>query len=112
MSHCIFNNAVVEPIKSATANTGSSHSGWAITWLWDVALSACYFFQRKISCTMQLPSHSTISRSVFFITYLPRFLSGAKIIFLSAGTLLTIATAFDDVQIISLKAFISAEQFM
>src|SRR3546814_166772 len=60
---------------------------------------------------MQAPSQSTSSRPVFFATYLPRFLSGPKIIFSSFGRLSTIATALVEVQTMSLMALISAVEF-
>src|SRR4030066_2417814 len=61
---------------------------------------------------MQVPAHKSISRPVFLIKYFPRFLSGAKMIFCSAGICLIIFSAFDDVQIISLNALTAAEQLM
>ena len=66
----------------------------------------------KISCTMQLPFHSTIGRPVFSMMYRPRFLSGAKMIGVSLGTLFTMAIAFELVQMMSLIALISAVQLM
>src|SRR5690606_32113693 len=70
------------------------------------------FSMEKASWTMLDPCHKTISRFVFFITYLPRLASGAKIIFLSCGILETMVSALEEVQIISLMALISAEQLM
>ena len=42
----------------------------------------------------------------------PKYLSGAKIIFLSSGRLLMIFSALDEVQIISDAAFTPAEQLI
>jgi hypothetical protein len=53
-----------------------------------------------------------MSRPVFLIKYLPRFLSGAKKISLSGGICRMIFSALLDVQMISLAAFTSAEQLM
>ena len=61
---------------------------------------------------MQLPSHSTKSRPVCSITYRPKLRSGAKIIGCSGGIWLTILTALELVQIISLMALIAAVQLM
>src|SRR5208283_2919246 len=61
---------------------------------------------------MQLPFHKSILRPVFFAKYAPRFLSGENRIGLSFGIWLMIFSALLDVQIISLRAFTSAEQLM
>ncbi len=79
--------------------------GWA-------AFRRPIFSSETISCTMQLPFHSTIGRPVFSMMYRPRFLSGAKMIGVSFGTLFTMAIAFELVQMMSLIALISAVQLM
>jgi uncharacterized membrane protein YozB (DUF420 family) len=53
-----------------------------------------------------------MSRPVFLIKYLPRFLSGAKKIGRSAGICRMIFSALLDVHMISLAAFTSAVQLM
>ena len=53
-----------------------------------------------------------MSRPVCEIIYLPKFLSGANIIGLSFGIDSIIFIALDEVQTMSLNAFISAEQLI
>src|SRR5690606_33141692 len=60
---------------------------------------------------MQAPSQRTRSLPVCCATYLPRFLSGPKMIFSSFGRLSTMATALVDVHTMSLIALISAVEF-
>ena len=61
---------------------------------------------------MQDPFQSFMSLPVSLIKYLPRFLSGAKIIFSFSGIELITFFALLEVQTIVLNDFISAEQFM
>src|SRR5690606_555713 len=72
-------NAEVEPIKSALSRIVSSHSGCAINnALGCRSFRPVIFLSENISCTIQVPSQSTISLPVSLAMYLPRFLSGPK----------------------------------
>src|SRR5206468_5851744 len=106
-------NWVVEPIKSAIFNTGSSHSGCAINLAFGcVTFNLVIFSRLKISCTIHAPFQSSIFLPVTLLTQAPRFLSGAKIIGWSGGKLSTIAFALLLVQITSLRALIPALQLI
>ena len=67
----------------------------------------------NVSCTMQVPCHRTMSsRPLCFCTQRPRCRSGANTIFSSGPKDSTTWTALDDVQIMSLMAFTSADELM
>ena len=99
--------------KFAISNTGDSLSGWAMNFAWGYFLIKLIIFSREnASWTTQEPSQSFIFLPVFLIKYLPRFLSGANIIFSFFGIELMTFFALLEVQTIVLKDFISAEQFI
>src|SRR4030065_1679235 len=108
-----FNNLLVEPMKLAHINRESVRSGCAINLAPGFSVNNFIIFSSlKCSCTTQEPSHNNIFLPVFFMRYLPRFLSGEKRIGLSFGIWLIIFSALLDVQIISLNALTSAVQFI
>ena len=92
---------------------GDSLSGCAINLALGCSLAIeTIFSNEKASWTIQAPSHNIMSLPVFLIRYLPKFLSGAKIISLSLEMLSITFTALLEVQTISLNALISAEQLI
>ncbi|MOA18633.1 hypothetical protein D3C78_1389670 [compost metagenome] len=108
-----LSRAWVEPITSACSRTTSSHSGCASTTASGCrTLRATSLRAEKVSCTMQLPCHSTMSRPVFCISQRPRFLSGAKMMPWSLGMLLITRSALLEVRMMSESAFTSAVQLM
>lgn len=103
----------IDPMKSAISRMASSHSGCAMSFASGCrCLSFVIFSWLNISCTIQVPFHSTISLPVFSITYLPRLRSGANMTGVSGGRVSTIFTALLLVQIISLNALIPAVQLI
>ena len=103
----------VDAMWCAWRRMPSWHSGCAMTSASGCrAISSSSRRSENVSCTMQVPCHSTrSSRLACFFTNAPRCLSGANTIGTSPSAF-TIFTAFDDVQITSDSAFTSAEQLM
>src|SRR6476620_12578789 len=99
----------VDPVKSDAAMTSGGHSGCAM-------ICTDGSFDRisdssspvKRSCTSHEPFQAMIFTLVCEAMYFARYWSGMKIT-LSAPRLSTTAKAFDDVQVMSLSAFTSAE---
>src|SRR5258708_32984439 len=99
----------VEPVKSDAAITSGGHSGCAtICTDGSLARTMASSSPVKRSCTSHEPFQAMIFTLVWEATYFARYWSGTKIT-LSTPRLSTTCNAFDDVQVISLSAFTSAE---
>ena len=66
----------------------------------------------KASWTMHTPGQSSMSRPVLRASQPPRCLSGPKMIFCSGGICLRMISADEEVTMMSLSAFTSAELLM
>src|SRR5690606_27965511 len=104
--------ALVDPTKSASASTSGEHSGCATTLVSNCSRVCRTCCAVNVSCTSQVPVHSTSSTSVRVATQLPRYRSGRKITLrepLWAAIASTTCTALAEVQQASEAAFTSAE---